>query len=334
MKIGNITRTLIRFLIVSIIFYLLYRSDRLDIGKLGGILDDLHIIGVAALFIAIPVFITSARWQLLLQITDLSFSYVSALKLTFLGLFFSTVVPGSVGGDVVKAYYTVKGQQQKTNIVVTIFFDRFVGLYAMLLTASLAILTLLVRDRLFIPVQPLLTGTLLLLGVTVILIFAAITAAPLLFMSPAIGRTLKPVEKLVNKLTWGGIIKTAVQSVSAYARRPAIVFKALGLSIISQSFLYSGLYLLAAALGSGQTEAVNYFFLLPLCLVVNALPLAPAGLGVGEAGFGELFLLFGLTQGAEVALLYHILYLVFIAGTGGLVYLFGNLDFKTTTTPH
>jgi len=69
-------------------------------------------------------------------------------------------------------------------------------------------------------------------------------------------------------------------------------------------------------------------FVLPVSLLINAIPLAPDGLGVGEAGFQGIFLFFGLDKGAEVAILFHAVFFIFAIGLVGLLYLFSNLSYE------
>ncbi len=57
----------------------------------------------------------------------------SGLQLQMIGLFFNATMPGSVGGDIVKGFYIIKDQHQgdKTPAMLTVLFDRIVGLMAL-----------------------------------------------------------------------------------------------------------------------------------------------------------------------------------------------------------
>jgi len=52
-----------------------------------------------------PILLGAWRWQILLAAQEVKIGYFLALRLTFVGMFFSTFIPGSTGGDLVKAYY-------------------------------------------------------------------------------------------------------------------------------------------------------------------------------------------------------------------------------------
>jgi uncharacterized membrane protein YbhN (UPF0104 family) len=55
-------------------------------------------------------------------------------------------------------------------------------------------------------------------------------------------------------------------------------------------------------------------------MLINAIPAAPGGLGVGEIGFGAVFALFGSGKGVELAVLYHAVSIALALGVGGAIY--------------
>jgi hypothetical protein len=70
-----------------------------------------------------------------------------------------------------------------------------------------------------------------------------------------------------------------------------------------------------------EAPVMSYFLLVPLGLLVTAIPVSPAGLGVGQVAFLALFHLVGASQGANLFTLYMASYVV-INLTGALLYLF------------
>jgi len=72
--------------------------------------------------------------------------------------------------------------------------------------------------------------------------------------------------------------------------------------------LSQGLILLSFICFGGALELgiplVSYFILVPLGLMVTAVPISPAGLGVGQVAFLALFQMAGTTQGANLFTLY------------------------------
>ena len=80
------------------------------------------------------------RWFLLVRGLDLEFRLSDAFRLGTLGFMLNQVSPGSVGGDLLKAVFIAREQPGKqTEAVATVLVDRVIGLYAMLLIASLGL---------------------------------------------------------------------------------------------------------------------------------------------------------------------------------------------------
>ena len=56
----------------------------------------------------VAIISTFFRWYVLVRAVGLKFSVADAMRLGFIGLFFNTFLPGSVGGDAIKAWFLVK----------------------------------------------------------------------------------------------------------------------------------------------------------------------------------------------------------------------------------
>lgn len=90
-------------------------------------------------FVTIAVMVTLCtcvqffRWYLLVRALDLPFTIGAAYRLGLVGSFWNTFAPGSVGGDLVKAYYIARGQPgRRAAAVATVIVDRLVGLFGLL----------------------------------------------------------------------------------------------------------------------------------------------------------------------------------------------------------
>src|SRR5262249_17837325 len=66
---------------------------------------------------------TIVRWYVLVRATGLSFRLPDALRLGFIGLFFSNFLPSAIGGDVIKAYFIAKEQSRRAIAVATVVID-------------------------------------------------------------------------------------------------------------------------------------------------------------------------------------------------------------------
>jgi uncharacterized membrane protein YbhN (UPF0104 family) len=77
------------------------------------------------------VFITLVRWHLLVKALDLTLSFRDAVHYGLVGIFFNTFLPGSVGGDIVKATALARTQNRRTAAVATVIMDRVIALWAL-----------------------------------------------------------------------------------------------------------------------------------------------------------------------------------------------------------
>ena len=86
------------------------------------------------------------RWWWLLRANRLKVGVFEIQRLAWIGLFFSNVIPGTTGGDVVKAIYIAKRcSTDKVRALVSVVVDRIIGLLSLLFLACLA--SLLAIDK-------------------------------------------------------------------------------------------------------------------------------------------------------------------------------------------
>lgn len=242
-----------------------------------------------AIFLSfLSLLFATARLKLLLNNQDFNISSVNIYKLNILGIFYSLFLPGGVSGDVVKGYHLLKyrnDKNSKTNIVTTLFLDRYLGLLSMFILASI-VMTLASSA----PTK------LKYLYHVITLVTAGLAIAPFLVYKLIVffhgHHMLTKYDYLYNKIMK---IKFSMQ-------------KFINLKLILISLLYGVvghlLSILIIWVVSENVDAsvglLNTLIISPLAFVVNLLPISPGGMGVGEKAFQELFLLYGVSGGATV----------------------------------
>src|SRR3954454_20452724 len=83
--------------------------------------------------------ITFARWHQLVRAQGLEFSLRDAVRLGFIGNVFNLVIPGAVGGDVIKAAFLCRMQpDKKPRAVASMVLDRILGLLGLFTLAAVA----------------------------------------------------------------------------------------------------------------------------------------------------------------------------------------------------
>ncbi len=66
------------------------------------------------------------------------------MRLTFLGYLYCNAIPGTVGGDVIKAWYVAKHTPRKAAVIVSIFVDRMMGMTELTLLATIMVVIVMV----------------------------------------------------------------------------------------------------------------------------------------------------------------------------------------------
>ena len=299
--------TLLRVAIaVALLFYLGW-SGAISLNALRHLSSGWPLVIVALVLLGATVVGNAIRLRMLMQAGRLRLSLPSSLRLTLIGMFFNSCLPGAIGGDVVKIYYATDGNRgRRTEVVTMILLDRVIGMLAMLLWPVLA-LPLFAR---FISGQAVLQGLLWAAALTAFAIVAALVVA-------ATAGNSRLLLFVYRRFPLGSYAERVVETIRSFRDAPGKLFGALLLSLLMHTFAIGAALALAAALNpAGFTWLIS--LLIPLGFLANTLPLTPGGLGVGEAAFTKLFGLIGLTGGAEVLLAWRLL--TILIGLLGLVY--------------
>src|SRR5262249_2764265 len=88
---------------------------------------------------ALAQIVSSLRWQLLARPLGFQQSLGQYISYYYLGMFFNLVLPTSVGGDVVRAWYLDGGQKRRGVAFLTVLQDRFNGLMVLLAIVCVAV---------------------------------------------------------------------------------------------------------------------------------------------------------------------------------------------------
>ena len=224
--------------------------------------------------------IINSRWWFLLRANGLNVRFLEAQKFGWIGLFFSNALPGATGGDVIKAVYIARHcSGDKVRAIVSIFVDRVIGLVSLLFVGFMA--SLMAMDRF-----PVFASTIWLTGIGV-LFFCFLLVSPSL-------RKLIRFDAIVSWLPQkiGKLISELDQAILYYREH----LQGIGLWILASPLIYTlfigSFYLMSESLGVG-ISLKDLFFIVPVASVIQGIPIAPAGWGIGEAAYGALIGKFG-----------------------------------------
>jgi glycosyltransferase 2 family protein len=277
-------------LAVGLMWFLIH-GGKLNTSAVTGALRHWPILLLGMMLLYLQVAIGAWRWNLLLDVQGVRLPLSKAFSLTMIGALFNIVIPGAVGGDVVKGFYVSRcTDERKAHAVTTILIDRIVGLLGLLALATLASLldwSLVRSNRTF----------------TALFVFTAVSfVAGCLVVWISFAATEKwatTVQGWAHRLPGSAIIDRVVESLLQYRGRPYVVLQAIAVSSVAQALCCVTFGLSALALGYDGIPVRAYLMVVPLGLVTTALPVSPGGIGVGQAAF---YALFSLVPGATGAM--------------------------------
>lgn len=274
---------------------------------------DLRLAFFSVLLFAPVWFIQAYRLVLMVAIHDMRLSLWNSVKLTFAGCFFNFALPGSYGGDVIKAYYVSRyTHHRKTEVVTTVFIDRVFGLLAVVILASIA---MLVRW------DPREFGR---LETALIVIGVAVIVGGCVIFSRRVRAALRLTE-LVQRLPRAEQILRVGRSLVVLRHHPGRVTAAMGLSLVLQALCMLSAAVMGWALGM-KGDLSQYFVYVSVGFLIAAIPITPPqAFGVLEAAYVQFFTHAGLasaSQAVALALAVRLIQLVW-ALPGVLVPLLG-----------
>ncbi len=288
---------------------------------------------LAILLTAVAVSTSFVRWYILVRALDLPFTVFSAFRLGMVGFFFNTFLPGSVGGDIVKAAGIARQQSRRAAAVSTVLMDRGIALWGLLWLVVLACLVCQTFGLASDTAAPI-VGTIFRIS-SVLLLVSVLVWIGLGFLPTSRAEIFRGRLEWIPKL--GGALGELWWAVWVYRQRPKAVFLAMGLAWIAQVCYCLVIFCTASTIWDGSEHLpslAEHFMIVPIGLTIEALPLFPGGAGIGEAGFGGLYHLFGSVAalGVLAALLRRLIH--WGLGLGGyLVYLQMKADLPSREEP-
>lgn len=260
------------------------------------------------------VIVSFCRWCLLVRSIGLQFSFRDALRLGFLGYLFNFVSAGSVGGDLFKAIFIAREQPGwRAEAVASVLVDRVIGLYALLLITSAAILCFDVSNA-TAEVQTVCRMTLIgtLVGGMVLG----------LAMVPAVTKN-RFVKKMTQLPVAGRVLNRLMEALVTVRSRPVTLLQIGLMSFAVHGLILVGVMGITAALFRNPPTILEQLIIIPLSNVASALPFTPAGLGAFELAMDELFKRIPAdtdASGGIVALAFRVSTII-VAGIGAIVYI-------------
>jgi uncharacterized protein (TIRG00374 family) len=261
--------------------------------------------------------LTGYRWQVLLEKQGIDIPLRTLIASIFVGQFFNTFLPTTVGGDAIRAYDTAAYSKESTKSITALLLDRLIGVLALALLAVLGVLVgFWIGEDVSFFIWPAL-GVFLVCLVGFVVIF---------------NRTLAEVlERIILRFGFTKIAKRvreaylALDLVKHDLRLLSITF---AVSIALQINVVLFYYFIALAIDI-PVALLYYFIIVPVALILLLVPFSINGIGLREGIF--VFLLTGLAVPSQDSIALSLLAFALILTQGilgGIIFALRGVDIK------
>ena len=245
--------------------------------------------------------LATSRLILLLRAIDLRIRYSFGLKLTMIGNFFSFVIPGTVGGDIVKGYYLIdKEESNKGRSSGIIIMDRVLGFFAIVSFAIVAITYLLQKDIVKLDSYH---RELHLLVIAICSLFSLF----MVFLVFGRNQLFRGKLKAIFLALFGNnILYYIADGFGLILKKPRNVIYCFIISLLVQLISFAGLLILLNISSASMPGIIPLFAVTSIVKLFGAIPVTPGNIGWTEliAAFG--FSVIGLDAGAEIFLYWRL----------------------------
>jgi uncharacterized membrane protein YbhN (UPF0104 family) len=286
-RFGTLLRFAVAFGLLAVVLYV-HRRDLRDVFSRS---PDVSRLAAAFLLYAAGVWLSFTRWYVLARALALPLPYIEAMRLGCVAHFFNLMLPGQVGGDVVKAAYLFKADVKRGHAAASIALNVLMNLLGLFVLAVVA--GLLAWSHLEGPGRRLVVLAGAFLAATLALI--ALGLAP--FFDRFLSRRRRGPGRLAG---WS-------EAAAIYRRRPGVLLLAAAMAALSHVANVLAFSQVGHALFPSVPSLSEHFLLVPLILFSTAIPLPLGALGASEEISAQLFRLAHYQGGAVVMIGYRLI---------------------------
>ncbi|MBC7263242.1 MAG: flippase-like domain-containing protein [Chloroflexi bacterium] len=267
--------------------------------------DSRYYLLAFALFLSGEV-ISSWRWQVLLASQGVHVSLGRLTVLYFIGGFFNSLLPSTVGGDVVKMYMLASEKGETISAATSVVMDRVTGIVMLF---AIALVSLPFAYRLVSPE----------IRLTVIAFWAIVLGGVWLLRHRKAWANISRRWALIRRVLETQQVQRIVASMEAYDGQTIV--RALAIALLFNATLIVVRYLIALAMDV-RIHLFYFLIFVPIINLVAMLPISLNGLGVREVAYVYLFGQAGVSTAASIAMSLAFYVMRMIGGLiGGLLHI-------------
>ena len=314
----NVLKLFLKLGFAAGIIYWLLKSGKLDFSLVSKSLTSGYNWLFCILIIATIAALSAIRWRWLLKInSDKELPLSKIVKVTWIGLFFNSFLPGAVTGDFIKLLYVrdLDPKISKTYLVTSVLIDRILGLMGLLTIMGL---TTVFYYREIVELGPKMEY---LLQFNLLLFAGAIVFMTLLFAPQKFQDFFLELSKKIPII--GEKVHKTLSGVWLIGGEKKVLAKCILISTFLQACNFGAFYIISSPFYGREVPFTYIVSLIPIGFISVAIPISPAGLGVGHYIFDLLFNFLHIEGGASFFNLFFIC-MVLVNSMGIFPYLFAG----------
>ena len=269
------------------VFLLVWTVRRTDADPLQEIMHaNRGMLILAFLSVGLTHVLGAYRWGTLLAVQGIRLPYWTLLQLTWVGTFFSQLIPGAVSGDLLKLAYVAKSKKGiGTEVFLTIVMDRVVGVAGLFLVASLGGLLFLTKHWEVAMASRV-------VGLSLLIVFGGGIASLIGLIIIVYHKWFMKWNLVARTVDWfdhhlpsfiTSIVKRLCDGADLYKNAKKTLFSAILLSMMIHASLGNGLFCVGRALGERNISYSAYFMSTQIGNAVTLVPATPGGLGLRDS---------------------------------------------------
>jgi hypothetical protein len=255
-------------------------------------IDNLPLILLSAVIYFIVQLLLTKRLVLLLKTVNFPLRFFKGFKLIIIGNVFNIVIPGMVGGDLVKGYYLLRSEENKKGQSAGIvIMDRICGLLALVFLGAVSFIYLLRQNNAIL--YPYRYESYILL-----VVIGSFFGSFFVFGRNQCFR-LK-MRELFTAIFRKSFFYYLIEGFGALVKnRPVLIYSFL-ISIVIQLLSLAGLLILGNIVSEALPDAITRTAVSSIVILIGIIPVTPGNIGWTEliASFG--WSAFGSNAGAEI----------------------------------
>lgn len=255
---------------------------------------------------------SSYKWYLLLISRNIKTSFIYSYIIYMVGVFFSLLLPTSMGGDVIRIHSLGKETNKKAQVAASVLVERFTGMVVLFLLAFLA----LIFQKNLLRVTWISVSIIIALLISLIIIWLIIDDRLYQLSKSLVLKRINvfcPIFVKLDKIHY---------SINDYKNDPKAIIYAFLNSFLFYILAVVNVWVTALAFNN-EVQFTQLLIAVPLILFIANIPLSIGGIGLMEYSYIFIFDFFGYTSALAIstALLMRFKSLI-DGGLGGVFYLF------------